>query len=139
MLESAKHFSEQKPEENRKNDTNDELYTTPSSESFTTASDSSEPSEHDSPVAPIMDRPDNNENYAYDNDYQKPNSDDVYDYAEGLMPTVSSDDKNKRKPKCKISRRDTLLSYYGTILGKHNLQIALNYFCSKKCYSSSSI
>ena len=36
-----------------------------------------------------------------------------------IMPTVTSHNDKTRKPTCKISRRDTLLSYYGTIFGKY--------------------
>ena len=45
--------------------------------------------------------------------------DGLFDYGEGLMPAVASFDETTRKPKCKISRRDTLLSYYGTIFGEY--------------------
>ena len=45
--------------------------------------------------------------------------DGLFDYGEGLMPAVASFDETTKKPKCKISRRDTLLSYYGTIFGEY--------------------
>ena len=53
------------------------------------------------------------ENYV-DGDY------DDDDYIEDdIMPTVTSHNEKTRKPTCKISRRDTLLSYYGTIFGTY--------------------